>query len=57
MREARVQLSEDAIAGQFGASIVGIVYHWLQHLDDLEEVAALHEALKQTMRLALGVGK
>jgi hypothetical protein len=28
----------------------------LQHLDDLEEVAALHAGLKQTMRLALGVG-
>lgn len=53
--EAQIQLSEDAIAGQFGASIVGIVYHWLQHLDDTDEVAALHESLKQTMRLALGV--
>ena len=52
--DAHIELSEDAIAGQFGASIVGIVYHWLQHLDDLEEVAALHAGLKQTMRLALG---
>ena len=53
--DAQIQESEDAIAGQFGASIVGIVYHWLQHPDDLEEVAALHDGLKQSMRLALGV--
>lgn len=49
------RMSEDAIAGQFGASIVGIVYHWLQHVDDLDGVASLHEDLKHTMRLALGV--
>ncbi len=52
--EAHARMSADAIAGQFGASIVGIVYHWLQHVDDLDEVASLHENLKHTMRLALG---
>lgn len=51
----RPVLSEDAIAGQFSASIVGIVYHWLQHPDDLDEVAALHENLKRTMAALLGV--
>ncbi len=53
--EAHITMEEDAIAGQFGASIVGIVYHWLQHVDDLDEVAALHDNLKRTMRMALGV--
>ena len=50
-----MRLSEDAVAGQFGASIVGIVYHWLQHLDDIDGVASLHENLKHSMGLALGV--
>ena len=43
------------IAGQFNTAIVGIVYHWLQHPDDLVEVAALHENLKRTMAALLGV--
>jgi AcrR family transcriptional regulator len=48
-------LSEDAIAGQFSASIVGIVYHWLQHPEDLVEVGALHDNLKRTMAALLGI--
>ena len=48
-------LAEDAIAGQFSASIVGIVYHWLQHPEDLVEVAALHDNLKRTMAALLGI--
>ncbi len=41
------------IAGQFSAALIGIVYHWLQHPHDLDEVARLHENLKRTMRLTL----
>ncbi len=49
-------LSADDIAGQFSAALIGIVYHWLQQPDDLDEIARLHHNLKQTMRLALGQG-
>ncbi len=48
------QLPAAAIAGQFSAAIVGTVYHWLQHPDDLAGVAALHEDLKDSMRILLG---
>ncbi len=47
-------LPVDDIAGQFSASIVGIVYHWLQHPDDIDGVAALHRDLKHSMALLLG---
>ena len=43
----------DAVAAQFCASIVGIVYHWLQHPDDIDEVSRLHENLKLNMSLLL----
>ncbi len=43
-----------AIAAQFGATIVGIVYHWLQHPEDLDGVAALHADLRENMRILLG---
>ncbi len=46
-------LPVDAIAGQFNTAIVGIVYHWLQHPDDTEGVAALHRDLRKTMKLLI----
>jgi len=46
-------LSAHAIAGQFNTAIVGIVYHWLQHPEDLDGVATLHDDLKHTMRRLL----
>lgn len=46
-------LPADAIAGQFNTAIVGIVYHWLQHPDDTDGVAALHRGLKKTMKQLL----
>ena len=46
-----------AIAGQFCASIIGIVYYWLARPGDLEAVAKLHRDLKNTMRLLLAPGE
>lgn len=46
-------LSAHDIAGQFNTAIVGIVYHWLQHPDDTEGVAQLHDNLKHTMKRLL----
>lgn len=40
-----------AIAGQFCASIIGIVYYWLANPDDIEHIARLHQDLKATMQL------
>lgn len=42
-----------AIARQFCASIIGIVYYWLANPDDLEAIENLHIELKHTMRLLL----
>ena len=44
-----VKLRADDIAGQFAASVVGIVYYWLANPDELSQVRRLHEGLKQTM--------
>ena len=43
----------DAVAGQFCASIIGIVYYWLANANDLDQIAKLHLDLKHTMRLLL----
>ena len=43
----------DAIAGQFCASVIGIVYYWLANPSDLEETRKLHDNLKKTMSLLL----
>lgn len=48
-------VSSAAVAGQFTASVIGIVYYWLQHPDDIDEVAALHTNLKTTIRNLLSV--
>jgi AcrR family transcriptional regulator len=42
-----------AIARQFCASIIGIVYYWLSNPADLEATETLHAELKHTMRLLL----
>ncbi len=46
-------LPVNAVAGQFNTAIVGIVYHWLQHPEDTDGVAALHRGLKRTMKQLL----
>ena len=38
-----------AIARQFGASVIGIIYFWLSNQEDLTEIKKLHDGLKQTM--------
>jgi len=48
-----VKARADDIAGQFCASVIGIVYSWLARPDDLEEIRSLHENLKNTMSLLL----
>ncbi len=48
-------VSSAAVAGQFTASVIGIVYYWLQHPEDIDEVAALHMNLKTTIRNLLSV--
>ena len=47
---AATKARADEIAGQFAASVVGIVYYWLANPDELVQVKSLHEGLKQTMR-------
>lgn len=42
-----------AVASQFTASVVGIVYAWLQNPGDLDEVASLHANLMKTMNSLL----
>lgn len=54
------QLSSDidveAMAGQFSASIVGIVYQWLINPSDMGVIKRLHENLKHSMQLWLNDG-
>lgn len=44
-----VKQNADQIAGQFGASVIGIVYYWLANPQDLRQTKSLHDGLKQTM--------
>ncbi len=44
-----VKENADTIAGQFSASVVGIIYFWLTSPNDLLETKKLHDGLKQTM--------
>lgn len=48
-----IKSSAEDIAGQFSASVIGIVYYWLANPDDLEQTKTLHAGLKQTMTLLL----
>ena len=50
-------VNADKIAGQFCASIIGIVYQWLSTPEDLEKVRELYDDLKQTMTILLTVGE
>ena len=43
----------DAMAAQFCASVIGIVYYWLANPDSLDYIQRLHQKLKQTMTLLL----
>jgi AcrR family transcriptional regulator len=45
----------ESVAAQFCAALVGIVYQWLVAPDALDEIAQLHEGLKSSMRILLGV--
>ena len=47
----------DEIAGQFCASVIGIVYYWLANPSDLEETRRLHDNLKKIMTLLLTTGQ
>lgn len=47
----------DDIAGQFCASVIGIVYYWLANPSELEETRRLHDNLKKTMTLLLSTGQ
>ena len=49
----RGKQNADAIAGQFCASVIGIVYYWLANPSDLDETRKLHDNLKKTMTLIL----
>jgi AcrR family transcriptional regulator len=51
--DATGDVDAGAIAGQFCAAIIGIVYYWLAKPGDLEAIAKLHSDLKNTMRLLL----
>ena len=48
-----VKSQADAIAGQFCASVIGIVYYWLANPGDLDETKRLHDHLKHSMTLFL----
>ena len=47
------QQDPEAIAGQFSAAIIGIVYQWLTRPDDLSAIETLHEQLIETMKMYL----
>lgn len=49
----QVKQQADAIAAQFCASVIGIVYYWLSNPADLALAKTLHDGLKQTMRQLL----
>ncbi|XXK45376.1 TetR/AcrR family transcriptional regulator [Porticoccaceae bacterium nBUS_17] len=41
------------IADQFSASIIGIIYQWINSPTNIKEIQGLHNGLKQTMQLML----
>jgi|TARA_B110000879_G_scaffold119695_1_gene158966 AcrR family transcriptional regulator len=45
----------ELIADHFTASVSGIVYHWMSDPDNLNEMRALHNGLKQVMAAMLAV--
>lgn len=46
-------ISPQLIADHFTAAVSGIVYHWMSDPDNLDEMRALHNGLKQVMKLML----
>lgn len=40
----------DSVAGQFSATVIGIIYYWLSNPDKLRETKRLHDGLALTMR-------
>lgn len=48
-----IKAQANSIAGQFCASVIGIVYYWLANPDSLNETARLHEDLKKSMTLLI----
>ena len=46
-------LDAEAVAAQFCASIIGIVYTWLAQPNDAAKVRQLHDDLKKSMKLCL----
>lgn len=48
-----IKARADAIAAQFCASVIDIVYYWLANPSDLDETRELHENLKKSMTLLL----
>lgn len=54
LREAGLEgAAAQALASQFSASILGIVYYWLQHPHDVEHAETLHNNLKNNMILLI----
>lgn len=55
--EIPVQIKQraDAIAAQFCASVIGIIYYWLANPDQLVLAETLHNGLKQTMHRLLSL--
>lgn len=49
----QVKENADAVAAQFGATVIGIIYSWLAKPDDIEHIRILHDGLKQTMQQLL----
>ena len=49
-------LDAEAIASQFSASIIGIVYHWLTNPDDPAGIKTQHDQLVNTMTLYMQQG-
>ena len=51
--DTAVKRDADFIAGQFSATVIGIVYYWLSNPDKLTETKRLHDGLAATMRMHL----
>jgi AcrR family transcriptional regulator len=55
---ADVKAEAGSIASQFSASVVGIVYYWLNNPENMAQTKELHDGLKRTMtRLLAGQTK
>lgn len=50
MLSSEVKANADAIAGQFSATIIGIIYFWLANPDELEQTKILHDDLHWAMQ-------